>query len=69
MVLEQFFPEFQLFAPEVEHLYHKNTWKNSQMHIQLLKIFKTWNISGKEFASERMQQPTSLKQFIACIAP
>jgi len=38
MVQEQFFPAFQLFDPEVKHFYQKNTLKNSQMHIQLVKI-------------------------------
>ena len=38
MVQEKFFPAFQLFAPEVKHFYQKNTWKNSQMHIELVKM-------------------------------
>jgi len=38
MVQEQFFPAFQLFDPEVKHFYQKNTWKNSQMHIQSVKM-------------------------------
>ena len=38
MVQEQFFPAFQLFDLEVKHFYQKNTWKNLQMHIQLVKI-------------------------------
>jgi len=38
MVQEQFFPAFQLFDPEVEHFHQKNTWKNSQMHTQLVKM-------------------------------
>ena len=38
IVQEQFFSAFQLFDPKVKHLYQKNTWKNSQMHIQLLKM-------------------------------
>jgi len=38
MVQKQFFPAFQLFDPEVRHFYQRNTWKNSQMHIQLEKI-------------------------------
>jgi len=29
MIQKQFFRECQLFAPEVKHFYHKNTWKNS----------------------------------------
>jgi len=40
MVQEQFFPAFQLFDPEVKHIYQKNTWKNSQMHIQLVKMIQ-----------------------------
>jgi len=38
MIQEQFFPISQLFAPEVKYFYQKNTWKNSQMHIQLVKM-------------------------------
>jgi len=38
MVHEQFFPLFKLFDPEVKHFYQKNTCKNSQMHIQLVKM-------------------------------
>jgi len=38
MVQEQFFPAFQLFDPEGKHFYQKNTWKNSQMNIQLVKM-------------------------------
>ena len=34
MIQEHFFPVFQLFALEVKHFYRKNTWKDSQMHIQ-----------------------------------
>jgi len=30
-IQKQFFRVFQLFAPEVKHLYQKNTWKNSQI--------------------------------------
>ena len=39
MVQEQLFPAFQLFAQEVKRFYQKNIWKNSQMHIQLVKMF------------------------------
>ena len=38
MVQEQFFPEFQLVESKVKHFHQKNTWKNSQMHIQLEKM-------------------------------
>ena len=38
MVQEQFFPAFQLFDPEVKRFY-QNTWKNSQMRIQLVNMF------------------------------
>ena len=38
MIHEQFFPTFQLFAPEVKQFYQKYTWKNSQMQIQLVKM-------------------------------
>jgi len=38
MIQEQLFPAFQLFDPEVKHFYQKNTWKNLQMHIQLMKM-------------------------------
>jgi len=38
MIQEQFFPAFQIFDPEVEHFLQKKSWKNSQMHIQLVKI-------------------------------
>ena len=38
MIQEQFCPEFQLFAPEVKNFYQKNTWKNSQMLIPLVKM-------------------------------
>jgi len=38
MVRKQFFPAFQLFDPDVKHFIQKNTWKNSQMHIQLVKM-------------------------------
>jgi len=31
MIQKQFFRVFQLFGPEVKHLYEKNTWKNSQI--------------------------------------
>jgi len=32
------FSEFQLFTLEVKHFYQKNTSKNSQMQIQLVKM-------------------------------
>ena len=38
MVQEQFFPVFQLSDPEVKHFYQKNTWKNPQVRIQLVKM-------------------------------
>jgi len=31
MIWKQLFRVFQLFAPEVKHFYHKNTWKNSRI--------------------------------------
>jgi len=36
---KQIFSVFQLFGPEVKHFYQKNTWKNSQMHINIVKKF------------------------------
>jgi len=42
MVKEQLFPAFQLFDPEVKHFDQKNTWKNLQMHIHLVKMI--WNM-------------------------
>jgi len=38
MIQEQFFTLFQFFDPEVNYFHQKNTWKNSQMHIQLVKM-------------------------------
>ena len=38
MIQKQFFPLFQLFAPEVKLFYQKNTWRNSQTRIELVKM-------------------------------
>jgi len=32
------FPAFQSLTRSSNHFYQKNTWKNSQMHIQLVKM-------------------------------
>jgi len=55
MIQMQCFRVFQLFAPEVKHLYEKNTWKDSQIIFIQSKWFKTLNNFGKEFASERVE--------------
>ena len=60
MIQKQFFPIFQLFAPEVKYFCQKNTWKNSQIISIWWKWFKIWNNFGKEFASEGVEA--------ACIA-
>jgi len=49
MIQEQLFPVIQLFASVVKHFY-QNAWKSSQMRIELVKMIKTRNTSGKEFA-------------------
>ena len=55
-VWEQFFPAFQLFVwPERSNISIRKTLVRIRKCIlNLLKWFKMWNTSGKEFASERV---------------
>jgi len=64
MIQKQLFRVFQLIAPEVKHFYHKNTWKNSQIHIHLVKMISNMKFTlAKNLLPKESKPLMSLERF------